>query len=174
MLMALGFFALVEVVGLAAVPLAGLVFGRLPGAGLGFAKPFGLLLVTWAVWLLASVRAMPYTRGTAIAAIGALVVAGVAAALRRRSLTAALRREPAEPRGRWAQRRARRLSERALPLEDPARRSLWLGAEAVFAVAFAAMALLVSYSPDVWGTEKPMDMAFVNAANASAHFPPHD
>jgi YYY domain-containing protein len=36
------------------------------------------------------------------------------------------------------------------------------------------MALLVAYSPDVWGTEKPMDMAFVNAANASTSFPPHD
>jgi YYY domain-containing protein len=36
------------------------------------------------------------------------------------------------------------------------------------------MALLVAYSPDVWGTEKPMDMAFVNAANASSSFPPHD
>ena len=46
MLEALGFFALVEVVGLAAAPLAALVFGRLPGAGLGFAKPLGLLLVT--------------------------------------------------------------------------------------------------------------------------------
>jgi YYY domain-containing protein len=36
------------------------------------------------------------------------------------------------------------------------------------------MALLVAYSPDVWGTEKPMDMAFVNAINASGSFPPHD
>jgi YYY domain-containing protein len=36
------------------------------------------------------------------------------------------------------------------------------------------MVLLVAYSPDVWGTEKPMDMAFVNAANASSSFPPHD
>ena len=52
---ALGFFLLVEVIGLAAVPLAGLAFGRLPGAGLGFAKPLGLLLVTWVVWMAASV-----------------------------------------------------------------------------------------------------------------------
>ncbi len=36
------------------------------------------------------------------------------------------------------------------------------------------MALLVAYSPDVWGTEKPMDMAFVAATNASSSFPPHD
>jgi YYY domain-containing protein len=36
------------------------------------------------------------------------------------------------------------------------------------------VALLVAYSPDVWGTERPMDMAFVNAINASSSFPPHD
>src|SRR5918999_964713 len=42
------------------------------------------------------------------------------------------------------------------------------------AFAFAGMALLVAFSPDVWGTEKPMDMAFVAATNASTSFPPHD
>ena len=36
------------------------------------------------------------------------------------------------------------------------------------------MALLVAYSPDVWNTEKPMDMGFVNALNQSRSFPPHD
>ena len=60
MLDALGFFALVEVIGLAAAPLAGLAFGRLPGAGLGFAKPLGLLLVTWLVWMAASVTPIAY------------------------------------------------------------------------------------------------------------------
>ena len=36
------------------------------------------------------------------------------------------------------------------------------------------MALLVAYSPDVWNTEKPMDMAFLNAANRADTFPPQD
>src|SRR3954470_1316915 len=76
MLEALGFFALVEVIGLAAAPLAALAFGRLPGAGLGFAKPLGLLLVTWAVWLLASFGVLHYSSATAIGAIAALAVAG--------------------------------------------------------------------------------------------------
>jgi YYY domain-containing protein len=144
---ALGFFALVEVIGLAAVPLAALAFGRLPGAGLGFAKPVGLLLVTWAVWMTASVTPLRYGTGMVIGALVVLAVAGVVAAARLRAGWAA---------------------------DDPARRSLWLGSEAVFAVTFAAAALLVAYSPDVWGTEKPMDMAFVTAANASDSFPPHD
>ena len=171
MLEALGFFALVEVVGLAAVPLAGLAFGRLPGAGLGFAKPLGLLLVTWIVWMAASVTPIRYGTTTVLVVVALLALAGGLAAARQRVLVGRLR-EPGE--GWWARRRAQWLGTRALPADDPARLRLWLGSEVVFAVAFAAMVLLVAYSPDVWGTEKPMDMAFVNAANASGSFPPHD
>ncbi len=172
MLEALGFFALVEVVGLAAAPLAALAFGRLPGAGLGFAKPLGLLLLTWAVWMVASVGIAPYTTTTVIVAAALMALAGGLVAGRQRVLRTRL----AEPRGGgwWSRVRGDWLAARALPGDDPARRSLWLGSELVFAVAFAAMVLLVSYSPDVWGTEKPMDMAFVNASNASSSFPPHD
>jgi uncharacterized membrane protein len=171
MLEALGFFALVEAIGLAAVPLAGLAFGRLPGAGLGFAKPLGLLLVTWAVWMAASVTPLPYGVGTVVGALVVLTVAGVLAAARQRALAARL----TEARGGWwARRRGEWAAARALPRDDPERRRMWIGSEVVFALSFAAMALLVAYSPDVWGTEKPMDMAFVNAANASSSFPPHD
>ncbi len=103
MLQALGFFALVEVVGLAAVPLAGLVFGRLPGAGLGFAKPLGLLLVTWAVWMAVSLGIVSYDTTTVVAAAGLLAVAGALAAARQRALAARLGEEP---HGWWARRRA--------------------------------------------------------------------
>ena len=173
MLDALGFFALVEVVGLAAVPLAGLAFGRLPGAGLGFAKPLGVLLVTWLVWMAATLGLAAYSPATIVAAAGLVAVAGGLAALRQRTLVARLRESSgtAGAIGRW---RARHLAARALPARDPARRPLLLGAEAVFAAGYAGMALLVGFSPDVWGTEKPMDMAFVSALNASSSFPPHD
>jgi YYY domain-containing protein len=169
---ALGFFALVEVVGLAAAPLAGLAFGRLPGAGLGFSKPLGLLLLTWAVWMVASVGIAPYTTTTVIVAAAVMALAGGLVAGRQRSL----RTQLAAPRSesRWGRFRHDWLSTRALPGDDPARRPLWIGSEVLFAVAFAVMVLLVAYSPDVWGTEKPMDMAFVNATNASSSFPPHD
>jgi hypothetical protein len=51
MLSALELFLLVELVGLLAAPLTGLLFGRLPGAGLGLSKVVGLLLVSWLVWM---------------------------------------------------------------------------------------------------------------------------
>jgi YYY domain-containing protein len=165
MLAALGLFGLVEAVGLAAAPLAGLVLGRLPGAGLGLSKVLGLLLVTWVVWMLASLHVAAYGVPLIGGVLAGLALAGALAALRLRALGGR-----AENRG-WSARRAARL---ALPADDPVRRRLLLGSEAVFAVAYAAMALLVSFAPDVWGTEKPMDMSFITAINASAHFPPHD
>src|SRR5918912_3107065 len=91
MLQALGFFALVEAIGLAAVPLAGLAFGRLPGAGLGFAKPLGVLLVTWLVWIAVSLGAVPYGTGTIVGAAAVVALAGALAALRQRALAGRLR-----------------------------------------------------------------------------------
>src|SRR5205814_2147846 len=52
--------------------------------------------------------------------------------------------------------------------------SIWLAGEAVFAVSFAGWAVLRSFAPAVWQTEKPMDMALVDAVNRSGSFPPHD
>ena len=173
MLSALGFLALAEVVGLAAAPLAALALGRLPGAGLGFAKPLGFLLFAWAVWMLGSIG-VGYGTPLVVGVLVALVLAGAAAAVRQRALHESLARREEGRSGPLARRVTAWIAARALPTRDPARAPLWLGAEVVFVVAFVAMAVLVSYSPDVWGTEKPMDMAFVNAVDASGSFPPHD
>jgi YYY domain-containing protein len=173
MLQALGFFAFVEVVGLAAAPLAGLALGRLPGAGLGLAKPLGLLLLAWLVWMAASLGVAPYSPGLIAGALVVLIAAGALAALRLRGLTRRLgeARPPRGPFGRW---RRERLAARALEPDDPLRRPLFLGAEAVFAAGFVLVAVLVAFAPDVWGTEKPMDMAFMTAIDAADSFPPND
>ena len=173
MLEALGFFALVEVAGLAAAPVAALVLGRLPGAGLGFSKVLGLLLIGWLAWLAVGLGVAPYGRTTILGAAALIALAGLLAAWRLRRLARRLRAtaEPRGPLGRW---RRERLLARALPADDPVRRRLALGAEAVFAAAFAAMALLVAFAPDVWNTEKPMDMMLMNAVQNASSFPPPD
>jgi YYY domain-containing protein len=163
MLRALELFLVIEVVGLVATPLAALVLGRLPGAGLAFGKVLGLLLVTWLVWMAGSLHVAPY--GVPLI-VGVLVLVAAASALvtvRLKVLGERLERRP-----------TRRLLRVALPLNDPVRRRLFWGAEAVFAVCYALGTLLASFAPDVWNTEKPMDMAFITAINASEHFPPHD
>ena len=166
MLGALGLFALVEVVGLLAAPITGLLLGRLPGAGLGLSKVVGLLLVTWLVWMAASLHVAGYGVPLIAGVLVLLAVVGVLAALRLRSLAGELE----SARGR----RVARLARLALPPDDRVRRRLFLGGEAVFAVTYAMGVLLASVAPDVWNTEKPMDMGFINAINSSSHFPPHD
>src|SRR4051812_22135953 len=160
MLTALGLFALVEAVGLAAAPITALVLGRLPGAGLGLSKVLGLLLVTWVIWMAGSLDVVSYGVPLVIGVLALLAVTGLLAAARLRGL-----RRRARP--------GRRSARLALPA-DAARRPLFWGAEAVFAVAYALGVLLAAYAPDVWNTEKPMDMGFITALNASSHFPPHD
>lgn len=159
MLDALGLLLVIEVVGLAAAPLTALVLGRLPGAGLGFSKLLGLLLATWLIWLAASLGIAPYGKGLIIGVLVLLAVAGLLVGLRLRSLN------PDEG--------SKRLRRLALP-EDPVRRRLFWGAEIVFVVTFALGAFFAASAPDVWNTEKPMDMAFITAINASDSFPPHD
>jgi len=139
---ALRFFVLLEVLGLAATPLAAAVFSRLPaGAGVAFAKPLGLLLVGWLVWIGGSVHVVP--NGVASAVGAGVVVGGLGALV-------------------WWR------------VRPGVSRAAFAWSEGLGAVAFFGMALLVAYSPDVWLTEKPMDMAFLNAANEARFFPPHD
>jgi len=73
---ALRFFVLIEVLGLAATPLAAVAFARLPGRGVAFAKPLGLLLATWLVWMAGSLGLVAQGLGAWIGAVVVLMVAG--------------------------------------------------------------------------------------------------
>src|SRR5258705_1127610 len=46
--------------------------------------------------------------------------------------------------------------------------------EILFVLALVFVALLRSYNPDPWNTERPMDYALFNAIRGSTAFPPHD
>lgn len=52
--------------------------------------------------------------------------------------------------------------------------SKWAGVEIVFLVSFIFMVLVRSLNPEVSGTEKPMELAFINAIRHSQVFPPAD
>lgn len=140
----LRFVLLLEIIGLAALPLTVMVFARLPRGAVAFAKPLGLVTVGWLTWLSGTLGLGhgPATTGVAVVLVAA---AGLAAAWpRRRDLAACLRS-----------------------------REFWV-AEAVLVVSLAALAVVVAHAPDVWGTEKPMDMALVNAIAASDALPPRN
>ncbi len=148
MLDALVFWLLAVAIGLIGLPFAGLMFGRLPGGGLAFARPVGLLVIAYPLWLLVGIHAVSY--GRTAAAVAAVATSVVAVALGSRILR----------------------PYRGRPLPLPVR--LWLVGEVLFMLCFAGWALLRSFAPEVLQTEKPMDMAIVNAIDRSGSFPPHD
>src|SRR5215213_5125856 len=117
MLEALGFFALMEAAGLAAAPVAALVLGRLPGAGLGFAKVLGVLLVGWLAWMAGSIGLAGYGPATIAGAFAIVAVLGALAAWRLRRLARRLQDRP-ESTGRFARWRRGRLAAQALPPDD--------------------------------------------------------
>ena len=81
-------WALLQILGLAAWPLSFRLFRWLPDRGYMLAKPLGLLLVSYTLWLLASFRILPNTPiGILIALI---LVAGLSVWVYRRPPTSNL------------------------------------------------------------------------------------
>jgi len=144
----------VQFCALIALPLTWRVFARLPGRAYPLARVLGLLLVTYTLWLGASFRLLPNTVG------GILVSAALVAAV-----SAWLGRE-----GR------RRNSDGRRPLVSwlAGNRGLVLASEALFLLVLAGWSLFRAYNPEIAGTEKPMEFAFINGVLGSRFFPPQD
>ncbi len=135
----------------AVAPLTMLLFRRLPDRGYLLSKPLGLMLLAYPVWLLVSLKLVPYTQTTILLWLLLLLATGAAAfAWRRGEMLAALRRN-------WR---------------------LILFAEALFLVAFLFAYELRLLNPDLWhphrGGEKPMDLAYLTAVTRSTTLPPYD
>jgi YYY domain-containing protein len=135
------------ILGLIALPYAFRLFRFLPDRGYTLARPFGLLVVVYPLWLLSVLGLVPYTRGGVILVMAALAVGGLALAGRdREALLAHLR----------------------------AHRGLLLTAEVVFAVGLVGFAALRAYAPAIQDTEKLFEFAFLNGVLRSPHMPPAD
>jgi YYY domain-containing protein len=138
--------------GLAALPITRAALAPLPACAAGLARPLGLLLGGVALWICVSVGLCDYTTTAAWLSVSALALAGGALALRERRRGAGERRA-------WRRWRPDAAS---------------VGAEVVFFGCFAAATFVVAHAPDVWGTEKPMDMAILGATQNAQDFPPAD
>ncbi|HEV8192515.1 MAG TPA: DUF2298 domain-containing protein [Ktedonobacterales bacterium] len=146
----LSWWLAIEVVGLASMPLAALVFARLPDRGWTLSKPLGLLLLGWLVWFpLSAIPALPFTSGWILATL-LLFLVGNLALLRVNAIRQALLNLFTQRLGHV------------------------IASEAVFFVAFAAMTWERSFTPAVVDTEKFMDVAFLSAIWRAPHLPPPD
>jgi len=139
--------AVVELLGLLALPLAFRLFSRLPDRGLTFSKVLAILLFTYGAWLLSLTHVVPNSRYTLVVLV--LLLAGLSLLVLRR---------------RWREFHNFLVREREV---------LLIG-EVVFLVLFFAWVVIVSHTPEINHTEKPMDFAFLNAAVKSRFFPPAD
>ena len=143
----LAVLAVTTVLGLAAGPIARAVLAPLHAGAAGLARPLGILLAAIPLWICASLNLVPYTTATAWLGVAGLALAGLAVF-----------------------ERARRRGEPRTWRPGPAS----IGAEVVFLVCFGVAAVVVAHAPDVWGTERPMDMAILGATEQARHFPPAD
>ena len=148
---ALAWLIVIQGLALLALPAATLLFRPLPDRGYLLTKGLALLATCLVVWLLASLRWMPFSQGAIGVGIAVIALASLAALALRGGEIRAFVRE------RWR---------------------LIVVCELVFLAAFFAFVLIRMANPDLWhpyrGGEKPMDFAYLNAVLRSTLMPPYD
>jgi YYY domain-containing protein len=147
-LSALYWYLAIMVIGVVSFPIAFRFLSRLPGKGYAFSKPLGLLLWGYIFWMFGELGVIQNNIGGELLA---LLVVLAASGL-------ALRNGKAAELVKW--------------LKDN-----WktvLAVELIFLLFFAVWAWVRSTNPEIVGTEKPMEQAFINAILNSPTFPPRD
>ncbi len=151
----LSWWLLVTLAGVAVFPFLFRWFGALPSRGYALARTAGLLLIGFFYWIGGVLGVLKNTGGAV-----ALVWVGVFSAALYAYATLRPRRdaEDGEPLGAWLRKNL----------------SLVLTTEALFFGLFFLWAVVRALNPDLTGTEKPMEMAFLNAVRRADAFPPPD
>ena len=138
----------VSLIGWLTFPLTFTLLSKLPDKGYVFSRSLGLLLWGFGFWLLTSLHVTQNDLGGEVLAFSIIVVFSVV-------ITARMGLRPLRE---WLQ----------------SNRWTVLTVEALFLVAFIGWAFVRSVYPEIIGTEKPMDFAFINAIWRSPSFPPSD
>ncbi len=180
----------IELIALASLPICWLLFPTFPDRGVAASKIIGLVLVSYVAWLAASLQVAPFGPALVLAAL--MLVAGTSCLIASREFPPRIHPGPTAPcfpavpqapgslysgASGFAISAAPRLSR--MPVATP-RRSPWpmLVVETIFLGAFGLMLAIRALNPDLWhsvfGGEKPMDFAYLNAVIRSTTFPPFD
>jgi hypothetical protein len=144
---AISWYFLFLLLGWLSFPLAFRLFRRLPDRAYTLSRTLGLLLWGFVFWLLTSLGVLQNQPGGILAGLAILIGLSIWAGW-----------------GRWRE------------IWDwlRAHGRLILMVEIVFMLAFGFMVIVRASNPDATGTEKPMELAFINATLNSDTFPPHD
>ena len=120
---------------------------RLPGRGFSLSKPFSLILWGYLYWILGRMGITANSIGGLVFTLLLTCTLGLVVFLKNReSITDWIREN----------------------------RPVIFSTEILFLGAFLGLALIRSLNPEIMGTEKPMELAFINAILNSESFPPHD
>jgi len=137
----------VELLGLAAAPLAWSTFARLPDRGYGLSKILGVLLVTFLNYVFGSLTSLGNQPLLLVVTVALVVGLGLY-----------MLREDRAVVGAWLR----------------THRTVILTQEALFIGLFALWTLVRASHPAVLTTEKPMDLAMMTASHMASTFPPYD
>ena len=141
-------YLFISLLGLITFPLAYRMLPALADRGYAFSRSLGLLLWGYGFWLLGSLGIIGNDVGGQLLVLILLVVLGVWM----------LRG------GAWVEVKNWLQSQRRLVIT----------VELLFFFAFAGWILVRATNPETFGTEKPMELAFINAILRSPALPPHD
>ena len=169
----LAVYLVVQLMALAALPLAMRFFAALPDRGYAFARLLGILLTGYLFWLGYSFGLLRNEMGGAWLAF---VLVAVLSAVAWWRLAAG---EQAAPPGDGAASVAPADAAEGAPVaaSRPAILPSWryiLIFELLFVLAFAAWAWVRAHDPAADHTEQPMDLMFMNSIRGSVTYPPQD
>lgn len=128
-------------------PISFRIFAKLPDRGYALSRVLGLLLWGFGFWLLASLGVLQNSSGGILLVLTAVIGISVWCGWRHKQILLA-----------WISEHWR----------------LILMTEVLFWISFTFLALVRASNPDATGTEKPMELAFINAILNSDTFPPND
>lgn len=148
MLQFLLWYLLISLLGLLTFPLAYFMLPELADRGYAFSRALGWLLWGYIFWILGSLGMLQNDSGGQIFAL-LLLVALSGAALRQVGWTNLKE---------WLRAQSR----------------VVITVEILFLTAFGLWALVRAANPEITGTEKPMELAFINAILRSPTLPPND
>ncbi len=162
MLQFIFWYLTITLLGLLTFPLSYRLFPALADRGYSLSRALGLLLWGFLYWLLVSFRILRNDIGGLLFVLALLLGLSVWAV--------------------WSRNGELDSTDRSGPVEGWIELWAWLkthlrvilSVEALFLVAFALWAFVRANNPDTTGTEKPMEIAFINAILHSPTFPPHD
>lgn len=143
--------------GLLTFPLTYRLFPKLADRGYSFARTTGLLIWAYTFWMLASLGVAQNDIGGILLGLAILVGLSLWAGTKSTDGT---------------QSTQERLGETFQWIGQNWR--LVLSVETLFLIAFAFIAIVRAANPEALGTEKPMELAFINAILRSPTFPPRD